>query len=276
MQYNIQRPLVEMKKAFSDYKTGSPRTRQTHYFVIKIVIKDLFYLKYFFDSFKAISFDHISVLISHWKKRSLSSVTISSRVSILRKYLALINHDIGLPTNSELGLSRKKVTKKIESSLDATQLFETIKHPLTRLILKLQIYFGLTKEEASRFRIQLYQGGDNLLYVSKSVSYNNQDRLLHIYWPEQEIILKELADEISLKLSLAEKYNKAALMNLYHAELTLSGVSSKTSFRENYARSMFDYLVHQQLLSKDDAIAQIADEMGLSNSKKIKEWLSNE
>jgi len=143
------------------------------------------------------------------------------------------------------------------------------------LILKLQIHFGLTKEEAIKFKIQRYSASDKTLYLSKLVSYNNKDRLIRIYSSEQECILTQLTNEIALHPSLAEKYSKAALMNFYHAELNLYGFSSKASFRATYARNMFDYLVHQQLLSREEAITQIAEEMGLPQIKTIKKWLNH-
>jgi len=276
MHYNIQRPLVEMKKAFSGYKIGSPRTRETYYFVITLIIKDFFYLKHYFDSFYSVRLEHVQVLMKHWEKKSLSNVTIGSRLSILRKYLAILKHDINLPTNVELGLSRKKVISGPPKAIDMNKLFQTVKHPLTQLILKLQICFGLTKEEAVKFKIQLYPGNNKVLYVSKLVSYNNKDRLIRIYSAEQELILTQLLDEIGLHPSLSEKYSKAALMNFYHAELGLYEFSSKISFRATYARNIFDYLVHQQMLSHDEAITQIAQEMGLPQTKTIKKWLSHE
>ena len=255
---------------------GSPRTRQTYYFVITLIIKDFFYLKYYFDTFTTITLDHIQTLIKHWEKKSLSKVTIGSRLSILRKYLVLLNHTVILPTNYELGLSRKKTKSASSITIDLNKLLQTVQHPLTQLILKLQIYFGLTKEEAIKFQVQLYHANNKTLYVSKLVSYNNQDRLIQIYHKEQESLLTQLAEEIGLHPSLAEKYSRVALMNFYHAELNLYEFSSKTSFRSTYARNMFDYLVHQQLLSQEEAITQIAQEMGLPQTKTIRKWLNHE
>ena len=276
MAYTIQRPLAEFREILATYKQGSPRTRNGYKSVIKVIIKDLFFLKVFFNSFHEVSLDQINSLINHWKKRKLLNVTIGSRLSILRKYLGLLNHSIPLPSNLELGLTRKKSTLTTIPNVAPLQILDQVEHRLTKYILRLQIYFGLTKQEAVKFRIQPYQAVKNSLYISKSVSHNNKDRLISLHFPEQEQLLKQLADELGLKLSLSEKYDKVTLVNLYNTELVLANHSSKTSFRAFYARNLFDYLVNQQQLTKKEALLEIAGEMGLSDLKLIRDWLSDE
>ena len=276
MAYTIQRPLAEFREILAAYKQGSPRTRNGYKSVIKVIIKDLFFLKVFFNSFHEVSLDQINSLINHWKKRKLLNVTIGSRLSILRKYLGLLNHSISLPSNLELGLTRKKSKLTIAPIAAPLQILDQVEHRLTKYILKLQIYFGLTKQEAIKFRIQPYQAVKNALYISKSVSHNNKDRLISLHFPEQERLLKQLSDELGLELSLSEKYDKVTLVNLYNTELVLVNHSSKTSFRALYARNLFDYLVNQQQLTKKEALVEIAGEMGLSDLKLIRDWLSNE
>ncbi len=256
MAYTIQRPLAEFREILATYKQGSPRTRNGYKSVIKVIIKDLFFLKVFFNSFHEVSLDQINILINHWKKKKLLNVTIGSRLSILRKYLGLLNHSIRLPSNLELGLIRKKSKLTIELNVAPLQILDKVEHRLTKYILKLQIYFGLTKQEAIKFRIQPYQTVKNALYISKSVSHNNKDRLISLHFPEQEQLIKQLADELGLELSLSEKYDKVTLVNLYNTELVLANHSSKTSFRALYARNLFDYLINQQQLTKKKLLSK--------------------
>ncbi len=276
MAYTIQRPLAEFREILATYKQGSPRTRNGYKSVIKVIIKDLFFLKVFFNSFHEVSLDQINSLINHWKKRKLLNVTIGSRLSILRKYLGLLNHSVPFPSNLELGLTRKKSKLTVALIAAPLQILDQVEHRLTKYILKLQIYFGLTKQEAIKFRIQPYQAVKNALYISKSVSHNNKDRLISLHFPEQEQLLSQLAIELGLKLSLSEKYDKVTLVNLYNTELVLANHSSKTSFRALYARNLFDYLVNQQQLTKKEALVEIAGEMGISDLKLIRDWISDE
>jgi len=95
----------------------------------------------------------------------------------------------------------------------------------------LQWYFWLTKEEVVRFRLQRYAGDKAKLYLSKLVSYNNQDRLIPLYHPEQEEVLTRFTAAVGTSLSLAEKYSAPDVIRLYCAEFHLYGLSSKIPFR---------------------------------------------
>lgn len=275
MHYNIQRPLAEMKEALSSHRMGSPRTRSNYYFVITLTIKDLYYLKIFFDSCRLITLDHVNFLIQHWKNKQLSIVTIGSRLSILRNYLSLINCKINLPSNAELGLSRKNQEKSKNHSINADQLLKTIQHPINQIIIKFQLLFGLTKEEAIHFRIQRYNEIEPLVFVAKKVASNNRDRLIPVYSPEQEDVLLQLSSELDLTLSLAEKYSKVNLISLYHSEFALYGFSSKEPLRSIYTKNRLNYLLQQKNLSKKDALLQLSRETGV-RLKTIREWIAHE
>jgi len=270
--HNIQRPLAEMKHTLSGYRIGSPRTREGYVVVMKIIIKDFYHLKRFFDSFQEIGLDDVMLLIQHWRKKSLSVATISSRISILRKYLGLIRHSMLLPSNVALGLSRNREKAREKLSVDIRDVIQRIYNPINRLLVELQWYFGLTKEEAVRFRLQRYAGDEAKLYLSKPVSYNNQDRLIPLYHPEQEEVLARLTQAVGGSLSLAEKHSATDVIRLYCAELHLYGLSSKIPFRYGYAKHTLPYLLDQGL-PKKSALASIAEAMGITRIQTIEEWV---
>ncbi len=277
MNYSIQRPFAELRETLSSYRQCSPRTKSGYKSVMKIVIKDLFSLRLFFNSFKETSMENINALIQHWIKHKLSKVTIGSRLSIIRKYCDLLNSSLTIPSNLELGLKREKSKNKNVLSNDYLNIINTVEHKLTSLMIQLQALLGLTKQEAIKFQLQSYHHAENkVLYVSKRVSHDNKDRLILIRSQAQEEVIHLLSTELDQKNSLQDKYNKVTLVNLYNAELAILNHSPTLPFRAVYARNLLDYFVNQQQLSQKDAVAQIAQEMGISDLSTIKNWLHDE
>ena len=274
MEYEIQKPLKELKSILSEARYGSPRTRNSYETVVKGIIKDLYFLKLFFNTITSINVDYVNQLINQWKRKKLSNATIGSRLSILRQYLALANHIIALPSNYELGLA--KVRSKQSYSLASEDVLTKVHHPITKLILKLQIYFGLTKSEALDFKIQIYTYETKTLFVHKSVSHNGKDRMIEMRTAAQENVIHDLSEALGYKLSLSDKFNKTDLLHLYHSELMLINLLPNTSYRSLYARSLYQFLINNNKLTRKEAIKKIVFDMGMSESRTIIDWIGHE
>ena len=265
-----------MRDVLSKYRLGSPRTRKGYISVLKLVIKDFFYLHIFFNSFKELRFEQINTLIAHWKMKDIKNVTISSRLAILRKYTTLLNHSIVIPDNQSLGLRRVK--NKIEqiTPLSNKDIINNVYNPFTRLIINLQVHLGLTKNEAINFRLQPYGETKKQYYVAKAIAHDNRDRLIEIRFPEQEHVLEELSNKLDMKLSLSAKYHLALLTRVYTGELALAGYQSNYPFRLAYAQRLYKYLTTQEKLTEKEAINKIVLEMGVVETRIIKKWITYE
>lgn len=263
MSEMIQRPLAEMRDILMVYRLGSPRTKKGYMTVMKRIIKDLFYLKMGVNSFKEVRWSHLEKLIAHWKRRQLSLVTIASRVSILRKYVDLLQHDLPIPTNADLGLIRKHQPVLGITLETYESILAKVYHPVVKQIIQMQALLGLSAHEAMDFRLQPY---DQVLYIAKAVSHGNKDRLVPIRFPDQLALIKTF-----LPASLSDRYTKPLVTKLYHAELVLLGVEIDTAFKSVYAKRSFRDLIPST--TPKLAIQQIAKEMGIMSVQTIKRWV---
>lgn len=276
MNFNIQRPLAEMRDALSLYRLGSPRTRKGYYSVLTRVIKDLFYLKSPFNTFKEVNFEKIKYLIEHWKNNNIKNVTIGSRLSIVRKYTNLLNHDLAIPDNKSLGLTRIKNKIKLIQPLPYDDFLKKIQNSFVRLAINLQVFFGLTKNEALQFRIQIYEGTIKRCFIAKLISHDNKDRFIEIRFPEQELIINELANVIDSKLSLSNKYGLQLMSRLYASELHFVECPNNYPFRFIYAKKLFNYFLQHENISNKDALNKVALEMGIIDKRIMKKWINYE
>lgn len=277
MNYHIQNPLKESKKILSSIRSGSPRTRNSYETIIRKSIKELYQLKCPINSVYDVNNQHIEKLITYWKSIKLSNGTIGNRLTVLRKYFNLCKHNIDIATNKELGFTRKVVHR--EHTHLSKDIITQVQHHLTKLLLKLQIYFGLTKNEAIHFKVQPYKvqaSQNNYLLVSGNIASNNKTRLCCIYSPEQEETIKELFNELGSFLSLSEKFNHRVISNIYSSELAILECSALTPFRSIFARNRYQYLISKNQFNSKESIKVISDEMGISEKNIIKGWLVNE
>lgn len=273
MEYQIQKPLKESKEILSKVRTGSPRTRNSHEDIIRQAIKVLYRLKKPFNTIHEINNIHIDALISHWKTLKLKNSTIGNRLAVLRNYLFLAKHEkCFIPSNAELGFSRKNPLLKEQPIPENIGI--KLNHPLSRLMVNLQIHFGLTKNEAIKFGIQLYN--NQSLLISKRVSHSHQDRMLIVRTEEQKNLMEVLALELGEYFSLSEKYDQKMLINLYNAELYFLGYSINAAFRAIYAKQEYQYLTTVEGKTKHEAIADISQAMHAFNTRLIKHWVTHE
>lgn len=274
MEYQIQKPLRESKSILAKVRGGSPRTRDSHESIIRKSIKELYFLRKPFNSITEINMDHIEYLIDHWKNLKLSNGTIGNRLSVLRKYFTLANHNVKIPSNYELGFVRKLEPANTQNI--SSKIINQVHHNVTKLILRLQIYFGLTKSEAVRFRVQLYNNYENLIFIPKDIAHNNKDRIIIMHSDNQEKVIEDLLDELGDKLSLVEKVGHRTPVDLYNAELKYIDHSTKTPFRSLYARQEYEHLSNAENLPHKESIKRICGQMGISEVKVVKSWVNNE
>ncbi len=279
MEYQIIKPLRESSAVYNNVRLGAPSTRHTHESIIRKLIKELYSMKMPINSIQELESSHVNALINYWGNKKLSKSTIGNRLSVLRKYLKLTKVEINFSSNHDLGLSRKTVSysNNLEKTFSLSEnIIDRTQHHLTRLLLSMQIYFGLTKLEAIHLSPQVYQERKKILFIPKAIAHNNKDRFIAIKNAVQETIISNLLNEIGAKLSLADKFDKDVLLGLFNAEISLLQLSPKTPFRAIYARNTYQSLLNQEKLPQKKAIEVIAEEMGMSKRKNISCWVSHE
>ena len=169
--------------------TGSHRDKKHRAFVIGKVINDLFKLGQCPPHWFALNQTHIQTLVQLWKKQGVTTVTVMKHMTVLRYFLQYIRHPIDHIDNISLGLIREKSPINYKS-INA-DIIEKIANPFIKIILQLQIYFGLTFSEASRLIPDIHIR-ENMLWLTLDITFNHQDRAVPVRSGEQLKMLESL------------------------------------------------------------------------------------
>jgi len=186
-----------LRQAANIYLTsnqGSHRYKKYRRYVILKMINDLFITGKVPTHWKAINATHLQLLVTHWQKQRLQPTTIMNYMTIIRKFLLSVNNCTTNIDNQNLGITVNKVPRKpIKIPLEQWQ---KIQCPVVRLLLNLQIYFGLTLSEAMRIMPSVHVRGHQI-FITREIAFNSQDRVIPIRTEAQRNII----DEFNLGLS---------------------------------------------------------------------------
>lgn len=239
---------------------GSPRDRKYRYFVIHKMIDDLFRIKEVPPKWYVLNKLHLEKLIYFWKKKKIKQTTIMKYMTVIRWFLKLIDHPITGIKNKDLGLSKKQNSKKPTSI--SPDIFQKISDPITKTILDLQIHFGLTFSEAIRLIPDVHLQ-PNIIWLTREIASNSQDRIIPIRSDEQNVILKQLISLIGINNTLISSHGYDAIRYAYRKNLESLRLPVRKYYRYLYAQMLYAEL--SPILRNYELILLIMREMGLQS-----------
>ena len=92
-------------------------------------------------------------------------------MTVIRQFLKRIDHPISGIDNKNLGLSRQISYKKLITV--SPSILQKISEPIPKILLELQIHFGLTNSEAMRLLPDIHIR-DNSLWITREIASNSQ------------------------------------------------------------------------------------------------------
>ena len=245
---------------------GSPRARKYRSYVILKMINDLFITGKVPPHWKAINNTHLQLLVNHWHKQKIKPSTMMNYMTIIRTFLiAMGNCSTGID-NQSLGITIQKSTKKPIS----LERWQKISDPMAKLLLNLQIHFGLTLSEAMSL-IPGVHVQESHLWLTREMTFNSMDRIVPIRSAVQIGIINEFNLLTHNQHTLIDEHGYRALCFIWHKALKKLRIPVKRSCRYLYAR-----LTYQQLIStkgKDDVTKLLMDELGLKSHTTLRGYL---
>jgi hypothetical protein len=170
-------------------KRGKYQDRKHRAYVIHKMIDDLFAIHLVPPSWQAMDANHIHRLVHHWKQRRINPTTMMRYMTIIRRFLQDINCELAHIDNKSLQLVRIYKRKKSNKIVDET-IWQSIEEPCVRLIMAMQIEFGLTFSEAIRV-IPYVHVRDNYLKITRDIAFNSSDRCVPIQTDLQQALLAQ-------------------------------------------------------------------------------------
>lgn len=177
-------------------------------------------------------------------------------MTIIRKFLlAMGNCSTGID-NQSLGITIQKSTKK-PISLERLQ---KISDPTAKLLLNLQIHFGLTLSETMSLTPGVHVQ-ESHLWLTREITFNNLDRIVPIRSAMQISIINAFNLITQNQHTLIEIHGYRALCFTWHKALKALRIPAKRSCRYLYAQLTYQQLIATQ--GKDEITKLLMDELGL-------------
>jgi hypothetical protein len=136
---------------------------------------------------------HIEALVSHWKAREITDVTIRNRLGWIRWVADHVGKPGLIPAdNSSFGLAERTPYQGTKARRLDPETLGRVRNETIRLALQLQAAFGLRREEALKFRPSVADQGDHIA-LKASWCKGGRAREIRITHPRQREILDAVA-----------------------------------------------------------------------------------
>jgi hypothetical protein len=178
---------------------------------------------------------HIDALVSHWKETGIGDATIRNRLGWARWLARKIGKPGLLPNaNDAFGLAERSVFKGLKARTLDRERLATIRDQRVQLALRLQMAFGLRREEAIKFQVERADRGDHLA-LKPSWTKGGRYREIPITDPRQRALLEEVRATAGAKALIPDGATFYAQRKAYENECLRAGLRNNHGLRHWYA-----------------------------------------
>ncbi|MCE3045367.1 phage integrase N-terminal domain-containing protein [Legionella sp. 16cNR16C] len=239
---------------------GSFKDKKHCAFVIHKMIDDLFLIGDVPHSWHVLKKHHIENLIEFWKKNKVTPATIMDYMTTVRRFLKSVNCLLSDIDNKSLGLCRQRNTRKTKKILP--DIWTEITQPISRIIMGLQTQFGLTFSEAIQL-IPSVHIREEMLWITREISFNSEDRTIPFRNKNQTLILAELYNYTQSDKCLLQLHDYDDIRSQWRMALSAFNLPTNKTYRYLYARQLKKELL--PILGNYQTDWLIRDEMGIKS-----------
>jgi hypothetical protein len=241
-------------------RSGCLRDKKQRRYIIYKFIDDLFYLGNVPETWETLPPKQFHNLIALWQRRKTKPSTIMNHMTIIRKFLMSFGYETSALENQNLGLKKKLKDKKRPYINPA--IWKQTESPIARVLLGLQIHFGLTLSEAMRIVPSIHVQ-EHQLWLTREITFNNEDRSIPFQNSEQKKILTELAEQTKTHKNLIESHGYDAVLFSWREAVRALKLPPRKTYRYVYAHLRQKQLI--ATLNHYNMTLAIMDEMGLKS-----------
>lgn len=250
-------------------RRGKYQVRKHRFYVIHKMIDDLYAIQKVPPSWQTLEADHIHSLVNHWKQRRINPVTIMRYMTIIRRFLPDMDCKLDHIDNKSLQLVRIYKHKGSKKTVEAN-IWQSMQEPCVRLIMALQIEFGLTFSEAIHIQPFLHVR-DNLIWITREIAFNSSDRSIPIRTECQREIVAQFNDFIGDEDNLTTMRGYDLIRLEWRQTMTKHRLSTLKNWRYLYARQMYQILLPDTGNYK--ICVMIKNEMGIKSRNTLWSYL---
>ncbi len=235
------------------------------------MLDDLFTLSTAPANWQKLSASHLEKLIQHWQKKGLKPSTIMNYMTIIRRFLQFLGHDLSKANNLSFGLRDKNTTPKTIHLIPESWL--KLSNPVARVLMGLQMHFGLTLSESMRLIPDVHAQHHHLL-LTREMTFNHQDRKIPIETTIQRTIIQEFNQLTKRDKSLIGSYGYRVVCFYWQNAMKSLRWPPNKSYRYFYAKLRKAQLKFQMSAYKLNLL--IMDEMGLKSRTTLWSYLNEQ
>ncbi len=232
-----------LKQLVKQRKGGSFKTRADRGNILQQAANTLHDLGYRKLKPAGLKPKHVEALVEHWQARSLSPGTIKNRMVHLRWWAEQVGKaSVIARDNDHYGIDRRVYVTGEDKSrqLDAERLANVTDHH-TRMSLRLQLAFGLRREEAIKFSPSYADQGDKLV-LKASWTKGGKAREIPIRTEEQRQLLDEVRQFAGRGSLIPANKNYREQMRTYERNTEKAGLDKNHGLRHAYAQKRYEEL----------------------------------
>ncbi|MGS0828322.1 phage integrase N-terminal domain-containing protein [Shewanella sp. 0m-8] len=184
--------FFQAKKILRQHNPSSFATKSERFKTVRLVDKQLLELGYRGLELKALKPKHIDALLQKWQSDGLSPGTVKNRMTHIRWLAEKIGKKGVVPaSNAALGIEKRiYVTNENKGKTLSQKQLNSITDQHVKMSLKLQVAFGLRREEAMKIQPEKADRGDHLV-LDASWCKGGRDRTIPILNEAQRELLEE-------------------------------------------------------------------------------------
>ena len=243
---------------------GSPRSRTFRQYVIYHLVEDLFVCGAVPPNWRAFNNIHLQQLIQYWQKKKMKPSTLLNRLTVIRNFLQKMSNQAVTMDNQSLGITRKITAKKFIKI--EPYFWQKTDDRIARIVLALEVHFGLTLSEALHLIPDIHIRQD-ALWLTREITFNSHDRVVPVRNETQHVILQELSNITKGDLSLSQSEGAATIRCNLHRSLKLLKLPINKSWRYLYAQQLYREL--SPVLSHYQLTLLLMNEMGLKSRTSV-------
>ena len=141
----------------------------------------------------AIKSEHINDLIKYWQDKKYNRNTVVNKKARIMRVVHLagvmIDENIIIPRDKDPTL---QVSNAEPENINIKLLLNSQIGVYTKILLKLQIFFGLTKSEAMQLTLCHTVASTNFI-ITRDIAFNKKDRIIKIETEEQKLVITALS-----------------------------------------------------------------------------------
>jgi site-specific recombinase XerC len=233
----------ELKKLCQRNSDGSYATRYARERILTQIANQLYEMGFRNMRARSLKPKHVEALVERWKAEGLSAGTIKNRMTELRWWAEKIaKQGVIAKSNAHYGIAKRQYVTNTNKARELTAADLTkVNDPYTRLSLKLQVTFGLRREESIKIRPQWADRGDKLVLMD-SWAKGGREREIPISTQEQRALLETAKNFAGSGSLIPKEMNYKGQLNRFKDQCAQAGIRHVHGHRHYYAHVRYQQL----------------------------------